>query len=329
MRRLSLCLAAAVAALVFVPSAFGDGGPFLVTQGGQGVATRDGAFHYVAVPDGAHSTLLEKLEVANGQVNYWIPLKGSWGVPTLGTNSLLGQGLPWSGRTLVLTEPPGYWSPSRFLLVDLKRLRAVRTITLHGFFSFDALSPDGSRMYLIQYTHGRTGNLTHYTVRAYDLRTSRLLPGKIAARDEDGNEPTMAGYPVTRTTSTGGRWVFTLYQKPSGMPFIHALDTVAGVAHCIDLPWSKSNNGVYNLVLSLRNHDRTLAVNWRSGRPLLTVAVGSWEVSEAGSAFPWAWVGGGIGGALAILAAAGAVLLLRRRRGQEVEERSRHELGLA
>ena len=176
MRRLSICLAAAVAALVLVPTAFEDGGPFLVTQGGQGVATRDGAFHYVAVPAGAHSTLLEKLEVANGQVNFWIPLKGSWGIPTLGTGSLLGQGLSWSGRTLVLTAPPGYSSPSRFMLLDLKRFRALRTITLHGFFSFDALSPDGSRMYLIQYTHGGTGNLSHYVVRAYDLRSNRLLP---------------------------------------------------------------------------------------------------------------------------------------------------------
>ncbi|HEY4237524.1 MAG TPA: hypothetical protein VGM45_09340 [Gaiellaceae bacterium] len=328
MRRLALCLAAAVAALVFVPTAFADGGPFLVTQGGQGVATRDGAFHYVSVPDRAHSTLLEKLEVADGRVNYWIPLKGSWGIPTLGTGSQLGQGLSWDGRTLVLTAPPGYSSPSRFLLVDLHRLRVVRTITFHGFFSFDALSPDGSRMYLIQYTHGRTGNLSHYVVREYDLRTNRLLPGKIAARDEDENEPTMAGSPVTRTTSAGGRWVYTLYQKPSGMPFIHALDTVAGVAHCIDLPWSKTNNGVYNLVLSLRNDDRTLAVNWRSGRPLLTVAVGSWQVSEVRHVFPWAWAGAGIGGGLALLLAAGG-LLLRRRRREELEQHPGQELGLA
>lgn len=327
MRRLSICLAAAVAALVFVPAAFGDGGPFLVTQGGQGVATRDGASHYVAIPNGNKSTLLEKLEVANGQVNYWIPLKGSWGIPTLG-GTLTGQGLSWSGRTLVLAEPPGYWSPSRFMLVDLKRLRAVRTITLHGFFSFDALSPDGSRMYVIQYTHARSGNLTHYVVREYDLRTNRLLPGKIAARDEGGNEPAMAGSPLTRTTSANGRWVYTLYQKPSGMPFIHALNTVGGVAHCIDLPWSKANHGAYNLVLSLHDHDRTLGVSWRSGRPLYNVAVGSWEVSDAGSAFPWTWLGAGIGALLAALAA-GAVLLLRRRRGQEVEERARHELGLA
>jgi hypothetical protein len=328
MRRLSLCLAAAVAALVFISAALADGGPFLVTQGGQGVATHDGAFHYVAVPNGNTSTLLEKLEVANGQVNFWIPLKGSWGVPTLGTGSQTGQGLSWNGRMLVLTEPPGYAAPSRFALVDLKRFRILRTIMLHGFFSFDALSPDGSRMYLIQYTHGRGGNLTHYVVREYDLRTSRLLPGKIAAKDEDGSEPGMAGYPVTRTTSANGRWVYTLYQKPNGMPFIHALDTEAGVAHCIDLPWSKGNHGAYNLVLSLRNHDRTLAVNWQSGRAAMTVAVGSWDVSEGGAAFPWAWVGAGIGAALALLAA-GAVLLLRRRRGEEVEERAGHELGLA
>lgn len=326
MRRLSLFLAAAVAALVLVPAALADGGPFLVTQGGQGVATRDGAVHYVAVPDGSRRTLLEKLEVANGQVSYWIPLKGSWGVPTLGSGTQIGQGLSWSGRTLVLTAPPGYASPSRFLLVNLKRLRAVRTITLHGFFSFDALSPDASRMYLIQYAHGRTGNLTHYVVREYDLRANRLLPGKIAARDEDGDEPTMAGYPLTRTTSAGGRWVFTLYQKPSGMPFIHALDTVAGVAHCIDLPWSRTNRGAYNLVLSLHNHDRTLAVDWRSGRPLLNVAVGSWEVSEAGG-FPWTWVGAGIGLLLALLLT--GALLLRRRRRQKLEQHAGQELGLA
>jgi hypothetical protein len=195
---------------------------------------------------------------------------------------------------------------------------------LRGSFSLDALSPDGSRLYLIQYEYGSQGDLTDYVVRDYDLHTGRLVPGKIADRSE--HEQAMAGTPLTRTTSADGRWVYTLYQKPSGGAFVHALDTVGASAHCIDLP---QNRALYDIALALRNHDRTLTLNRRSGRPWLRVDVGSWRVYRPHAPFPWTWVGAGIGAALAIVAAAGAVLLLRRRRGEEVEERARHELGLA
>jgi hypothetical protein len=323
MRRLALCLAVVVAAaLVAAPAALADGPPLPVVQGGQGVATRDGAFHYVTVADGNGATLLQKIEVANGQVNYWLRLEGSWGIPTLGAGSLLGQGLSWDGRTLVLASTSGpYGSPSRFLVVDLTRLRVVRTITLHGSFSFDALSPDASRLYLIQYAHTR--DLSHYVVRGYDLRTNRLLPGKVADRSED--EKTMAGSAVARTTSAHGRWVYTLYQKPSGKPFVHALDTVGAAAYCVDLP---RRSDLYGMALSLRNGGRTLAVDAQGG-PWLNVAVGSWQVSDPGSGFPWAWVGAAGGGAAVGLCAAGALLLRRRRRAQEVEQHAGQELGLA
>jgi MYXO-CTERM domain-containing protein len=132
----------------------------------------------------------------------------------------------------------------------------------------------------------------------------------------------MAGYAMTRTTSADGRWVYTLYQKPSGEPFVHALDTVGAAAYCIDLP---KNRGLYNIVLSLRNGGRTLAAHWRSGRPWLNVSVGTWRISYPSSGFPWA--GAGIGGALALLAA--GALLLRRRRREELHEHARQELGLA
>ena len=48
----------------------------------------------------------------------------------------------------------------------------------------------------------------------------------------------MDGYPLTRVTSADGRWVYTLYQNGGvgGYPFVHALDTVRGVAHCIGVP---------------------------------------------------------------------------------------------
>ena len=326
MRRLTLCIALAVAALVVAPAAFADG-PIYVTQSGGGVTSQNGAYHYVAVANGKDATLLLKVYTAGTQVYGAMTLPGSWGTALIGNGAESGQGLSRDGHTLVLESTAGpLQSPAKFLVVDPTHWKVFKRITLPGSFTFDALSPDASKMYLIQYAHGPSYNLTDYIVREYDLRTNRLLPGKIAAQDEGRAEKTMAGYAQTRTTSADGRWVYTLYEKPSGMPFIHALDTVRGVAHCIDLP---ANRGLYNIVLSLRNGDRTLAAHWKSGRPWVNVAVGSWEVSRpsAGGGFPLAWTGAGLGAALAVLAA--GALVLWRRRGKKLEQHAGQELGLA
>jgi len=326
MRRVSLCLAVVVAAgLVLAPTALADG-PIFVTQGGAGVTSHNGAYHYVALANGTGATLLVKVYTAGTAVYGSMTLPGSWGTALIGNGGQSGQGLSRDGRTLVLesTSAP-LRSSSKFLVVNPTHWKVLKLITLAGSFTFDALSPDASKMYLIQYTSST--DLSHYVVREYDLRTNRLLPGEIAARDEDEDEPTMAGYAQTRTTSADGRWVYTLYEKPAGTPFVHALDTVAGVAHCIDLPWARTNTGAYNLLLSLHDHDRMLAVHWRSGRPYVNVALDSWTVSEARAGFPWTWVGAGIG-ALAVLAA-GVALLLRRRRSEELQQHVGQELGLA
>jgi MYXO-CTERM domain-containing protein len=218
-------------------------------------------------------------------------------------------------------------STSRFLVVNLKRFRAVQRITLRGSFSFDALSPDASRLYLIQYTHGRRGDLSHYIVRGYDLRTNRLLPGRIADRTQ--RSWVMKGSPLARTWSAHGRWVYTLYTNPGGYPFVHALDTKRGVAHCIQLPWDEDRSQVplYNLVLDVRNGGRTLAVHWKNGKPWVRIAVGNWRIQGASTGFPWTWVGVAIGGGLVLLAA--GALLLRRRRREELDQRAGQELGLA
>jgi hypothetical protein len=117
--------------------------------------------------------------------------------------------------------------------------------------------------------------------------------------------------------------VYTLYEKPSGQSFVHALDTVRGVAYCIDLP---ANKGLYNIVLSMRDRDQTLAAHWRSGRPWLDITVGTWRIAYPRGGFPWAWMGAGMGAAVALLAS--GALLLRRRRSEEVEQHARQELGL-
>jgi hypothetical protein len=195
---------------------------------------------------------------------------------------------------------------------------------LKGDFAYDALSPDAKRLYLIQRVDAN--DQSRYVVRGYDLVHGRLLPGRIADRTQ--RSWVMQGYSTSRVTSADGRWVYTLYDNPGGFPFVHALDTVRGVAHCIGLPWFGSETAVYNMRLGLKDGGRTLAVHWLSGKPWLAVSTSTWRVSPDRRGFPglWAAVGGTAG---AGVLAAGALLLLRRRRSQEFHEELGDLLGSA
>jgi hypothetical protein len=126
MRRLALCLAVVVVALVVAPVALADGGPIFATQGGTGVASAVSGLHYVAVSDRAHGTLLETVDVANRGIFGWARFHGTWGIPVIGSGyaSGSGQGLSGDGRTLVLESLGGpYVTPSKFLVVDARRLK--------------------------------------------------------------------------------------------------------------------------------------------------------------------------------------------------------------
>src|SRR2546429_9627825 len=70
----------------------------------------------------------------------------------------------------------------------------------------------------------------------------------------------MRGSPLTRATSAGGRVAYTLYDGAGATPFIHALDTSHGTAHCIDLAMLKGKDYLWQLRLSLGRDGRTLAV---------------------------------------------------------------------
>jgi hypothetical protein len=308
-----------LAALAAAPAAAGDG-PMFVLQDGAGVLSANGAVRHVAVASGAN-TLLETIQTRDGVLRSSQKILGSWGFPYLFNAS---AGLSHDGRTLVLESMP-YGSPTKFLVLDAQTLRIRNWAILNGTYSFDALSPDAKRLYLIQYTQAKYNDLSHYVVRAYDFAQNRLLPGRIADRTQ--RSWVMDGYPVTRVTSADGRWDYTLYGNPGGFPFIHALDTVRGVAHCVGLPL-QDQNGLYNLVLSLRG--RTLAVHWRSGRRFVDVSTATWRVTpDRGSPFPWLLVVvvGGAAGAAAL--AALAAFLFRRRSREEFEQELVHLLGHA
>jgi hypothetical protein len=315
-RRLAAAATLFVAILVAAPAAAGDGPmPFLM-QGGAGVASPDGATRFVAVGLGSE-TALEVIATDGGAVQNLASLPGSWGVPVTTYATGTGEGLAADGRTLVLGSVPTSYPQTRssFLVFDTKRMNVNRSFTLKGDFAYDAISPDARRLYLIQ--HVDATNTQRYVVRAYDLGAGRLLPGRIADRTQKGW--VMQGYPMARATSTGGRWVYTLYQNPGGYPFVHALDTVRGVAHCIGLPWHGDQNGFYNMRLSLRDRDRSLAVHWLSGRPWLRVDTKTWALApDRRAGLPW--LGIGSGGAAVLLAGAGLFLARRRRRAAELEQ---------
>jgi hypothetical protein len=326
-RRLVAAGALFVAALVAAPVAAADGPMPFASQGGLGVMTRDGLNRIVAVGVGAAGapqsrTELEVIQTKDGTVLNWVDLNGSWGVPVVTYSQSGAEGLSEDGKTLVLGDVVRSYprTKSWFLVLNAKTLQIRRTIELKGDFAYDALSPDGKRLYLIDHVDGM--NSQRYVVRAYDLAAGRLLPGRVADRTQ--KSWVMQGYPIARTTSADGRWVYTLYQNPGGYPFVHALDTNRGVAHCIGLPWRGSQNGFYNIRLSLRSNDRTLAVHWLSGRPWLAVDTGTWKVSQDHRAgVPWLGIGAGCA---AVLAAAAAFLLLRRRRRAEELDQELSEL---
>jgi hypothetical protein len=293
-------LVAALAALV-LPSAALAAGPSYVAQGGLGVLAKNGKNRFVAVSTGGRTAIV-RVAVHGGTVRGSTTLDGEWGIPQPTFSAAHLEGLTRDGQTLVVATRDAI--PTRFALIDTRSMRVRDTFELPGRFAYDALSPDGKTLYLTEYVDA--DDASRYVVRAYDLERERLVPGRIADRTQRGW--VMAGFASTRTTSSDGRWVYTLFMRPGGYPFIHALDTVARSAHCIGLPWGAATDqgALATMKMTLVNGERELALNWKSGRPWLTVDASTWRITHVRpDGFPWVWTLGGAGAAiLAVLAAA-------------------------
>jgi hypothetical protein len=147
-------------------------------------------------------------------------------------------------------------------------------VRLRGDFSFDALSPDGNSLFLINYL-SRT-DPTQYRVRVYDLARNRLDPKPVVdPREAPG---AMNGFAVTRVSSQDGRWAYTLYDGAGKHPFIHALDTRDRKASCIDLDGPAFSNTVaFDLRLSVAAGGARLDVR-RKGKALASVSTATLRV---------------------------------------------------
>jgi hypothetical protein len=224
------------------------------------------------------------------------------------------SGLSADGKTLVLAQPLSQLGQrtTQFEVVNTKSLRLRDAITLRGSYSFDAISPDGRLIYLIQYTN--PADPSRYLVRAYDVTGGHLLPRPVIDPSEKG-EP-MTGKPVTRTMSPDGRWAFTLYQGSDEGPFVHALDTSGRQAKCVDLVGLNLPENLRGSRLDVSSTGDELAIV-RHGQTVGTIDTHTWAVSSPSSAnddhgFPWILIA-----ILALAAAAGAGVasgMVRRRR---------------
>jgi hypothetical protein len=147
------------------PSARAKGAGQMGAPGGVTVA--GSPYRYVALAPRSSRplTIVERIEKGSGRVGRWWRLPGKYHVPAVAYDGS-GGGLSADGSKLVISHFSRTYPPhsSRFAVIDLQRYlrvprgvgdpqprHAIRRLTLKGDFSFDAISPDGSTIYLIHH----------------------------------------------------------------------------------------------------------------------------------------------------------------------------------
>jgi hypothetical protein len=270
-RRLGLAIAAALV-LVLVPSAVAAAPSFMAVQGGNGVASRDGTMHYLALNAAGNTTTLQVQRASGRSAVKSRSIDGTFGVPMLSDS--YSDAIFRDGSAFVV-QNVGYGKRSEFRIVNTSDLSVRDAISFAGTYSYDALSPDGKVMYLVQHTS--SDDITHYVVRAYDLDSHALRAGLIADKAQRGW--VMQGFPAKRTATKDGRWVYTMYANPNGYPFVHALDTVNGVAHCVGFATPPGGDGaVFNGKLALKGNK--LQVRTQGGALWRVIDVRNWRVTK-------------------------------------------------
>lgn len=257
-----IVVSSAVAMLALTQPSLAAGPSLPALDGGTGLTAPGVGVTYLTRLAGSTTNLEVR---AQGRTIRRVTLAGGWGIQLATLGGTL-TGLSPKGRVLVLSDnvhPNGSLrARSRFAVIDTRTLTLTRTIRLRGDFSVDALSPNGRLLYLIH--HIPSIDATKYQVQAYDLHDGRLLPGVIADKRQAGW--IMAGYPISRTTTQSGSWVYTLYSQTNNYPFIHALDTAHHLAVCVGLPanWTTDNGWISTAHLKLSAV--TLTVTTKTGK---------------------------------------------------------------
>src|SRR5215212_2090618 len=247
--RTAILVAVALGVALTATAASANPAPGIDT-GSRGVLTRTGAVKYVAMGARGGGTVVRAIRMADRRVIRSRVIPGRYGLAVVSFDGSRG-GLSADGKTLVLASLDRNLTASRFAVVTTRALAVRKVIEAPGYFSYDAISPTGSIVYLIEYEPSGA-----YRVRAVDAATGRLFPDVVVDKREAGEA--IDGYPVTRATTTHGSWAFTLYGREREPAFVHALGTNDRIAVCVDLPWTASRTALMHVKMAMSGTDLVL-----------------------------------------------------------------------
>ena len=203
--------------------------------GWDGTVDSSGAVRYVALP-AAKTTTIAAVRTSDGRVLRYGTIRGGFGIPLVAFDGT-AEGVSRDGTTLVLADVAAQRGARRASPSSARRRSGSRR---------RSRSPAAGRTTPCRRTAGRsTRPSTSARARTRAIRSARSASSaasRSAASLVDEREPDeeMNGSPWARVRSANGAWAYTLYAKPNGTGFVHALDTARRRAFCVDLPWRTS-----------------------------------------------------------------------------------------
>ena len=220
----------------------------LVRSLGRAVASPDGSA-YVSL-EGSAPTTVRWTDAKTGRPITQLTLPGAYAFANEAGPA--PAGFSPNGRWLVLVGDAG--AKSRFAIVDTSLVRLAALAEVPGPFTYDAISDDGTSLYLIERITPEAARALPgvsaaygYRVRVYDVPAAKMsetlvVDVKLAAQTDATNAETridgiMSGIYQSSVPSRDGRWNFSFYYNPSRGPFIHVVHLDTRSAFCIlDLP---------------------------------------------------------------------------------------------
>lgn len=220
----------------------------LVRSLSRAVASPDGSVYFAL--EGSSPTTLRWTDAKTGHAITQLSLAGAYAFA--GEAGPAPAGFSPNGRWLVLVGDTG--AKSSFAIIDTSLVKLAAFAEVPGPFTYDAISDDGTSLYLIEKITPEAAralpgvNAAYgYRVRVYDVPAGKIsetlvVDVKLAAQTDGNNAETridgiMNGIYQSSVPSRDGRWNFSFYYNPSRGPFIHVLHLDSRSAFCIlDLP---------------------------------------------------------------------------------------------